>query len=93
MTVPGGLTARRLDVGSSAVVIFSYPVAPLDLAVLSKAERDVVARALAGASNAQIARARKTAVRTVANLLARAYRKLGVSSRREVAAMLSMQGS
>jgi DNA-binding CsgD family transcriptional regulator len=75
------------------VVIFSYPLAPIDLALLSEAERDVVARALLGASNAQIGRARKTAARTVANLLARAYRKLGVSSRRELAAKLSMQGS
>jgi DNA-binding CsgD family transcriptional regulator len=80
-------------VGSSSVVIFSYPLAEGELTALSDAERDVVSRALVGASNAQIARARKTAARTVANLLARAYRKLGVSSRRELAAKLSMLGS
>ena len=57
---------------------------------LSAGERDVVLRALAGASNSAIAAARRCAPRTVANLLARAYDKLGVASRRELAAKLAL---
>jgi DNA-binding CsgD family transcriptional regulator len=80
---------RRIDAGGASVAILSYPIETVDLDVLTGAERDVVRRALSGVSNAEIARARKTSARTVANLLARSYRKLGVSSRRELAAKLS----
>ena len=73
--------------GDAAVVVFSYPVAVPPLGALSAGERDVVQRALAGASNLEIARGRRCAPRTVANLLARAYRKLGISSRRELVAL------
>jgi DNA-binding CsgD family transcriptional regulator len=59
-------------------------------AALTAAEVDVVARVLAGESNAEIARARRSTSRTVANLLARSYRKLGVASRRELAAKLTV---
>jgi DNA-binding CsgD family transcriptional regulator len=84
---PRDLVAWRVDVGDSSVVIFEYPVeTPLD--GLTAAERDVVQRALAGETNAEIARARRSSPRTIANLLASAYRKLGVSSRRELAAKL-----
>jgi DNA-binding CsgD family transcriptional regulator len=82
---------RRIDAGGASVAVFSYPIETVDLAVLTDAERDVVRRALAGISNAEIARARKTSARTVANLLARSYRKLGVSSRRELAAKLAVE--
>jgi DNA-binding CsgD family transcriptional regulator len=85
------LTAQRIDAGDSSVVILSYPIFDNVLDSLAPAELDVVRRALAGASNLEIARARHTAVRTVANLLARAYRKLGVSSRRELAAKLAAE--
>ncbi|MFW6050714.1 MAG: response regulator transcription factor [Myxococcota bacterium] len=52
---------------------------------LTRAEQDVVAHLLEGASNAEIARRRGTSPRTVANQLACVFRKLGVSSRQEVA--------
>ncbi len=79
-----------MDVGDDAVVIFSHDLEPqLDLLRLTSAERAVVACAVAGASNGEIARLRATSARTVANLLARAYRKLGVTSRRELAARLT----
>src|SRR5688572_12972370 len=55
---------------------------------LSTGERDVVALAARGLSNQQIAKARNCATRTVANQLANAYRKLGVSGRRELRALL-----
>lgn len=56
---------------------------------LTLAERQVVAQVLRGRSNAAIARARRTSSRTVANQLAAIYRKLGVSSRWELAARRS----
>lgn len=53
---------------------------------LTRAEREVIALALAGCSNRYIASRRGCALRTVANQLASAYRKLGLSGRRELAA-------
>lgn len=58
---------------------------PVEVA-LSAAERAVAQLAIEGASNAVIARRRGTSERTVANQLARLYRKLGVGSRAELAA-------
>lgn len=55
---------------------------------LSPAEREVAALAREGLSNAEIARARGVAVRTIANQLASIFRKLGVGSRVELAAVL-----
>lgn len=60
--------------------------APRAWSALTAAERDVAERAMDGMSNTHIARIRGCAERTVANLLASAYRKLGVSSRWELAA-------
>jgi DNA-binding CsgD family transcriptional regulator len=51
---------------------------------LSPAERDLVELALAGHSNAAIARKRRCSVHTVANQMSSAYRKLGIASRREL---------
>jgi DNA-binding CsgD family transcriptional regulator len=51
---------------------------------LSPAEEDVLRRMLGGQSNAEIAKQRRTSVRTVENQIAGLYRKLGVSSRREL---------
>ena len=53
---------------------------------LTAAEEEVVALVLEGLSNAGIARRRRTRQRTVANQLASIFRKLGVSSRSELAA-------
>jgi DNA-binding NarL/FixJ family response regulator len=57
--------------------------APLP-AVLTRAEREVVKGVLAGKSNAAIAIARGGSPHTVANQLAKIYRKLAVSSRWEL---------
>jgi DNA-binding CsgD family transcriptional regulator len=48
---------------------------------LSAGERAVVALARQGLSNQEIAKARGTSPRTVANQLASAYRKLGIDGR------------
>lgn len=52
-----------------------------DLSQLSPAERAVLAYVIRGDSNAEIAAARRTSVRTVANQVAKLLRKLGASSR------------
>jgi DNA-binding NarL/FixJ family response regulator len=53
---------------------------------LSAAEHDVALMATAGLTNAAIAKRRHTAVRTVANQMASILRKLGLSSRYDLAA-------
>jgi DNA-binding CsgD family transcriptional regulator len=60
---------------------------PSDL--LTAAERRVVEQAMTGATNREIAEALFVALRTVETHLSNAYRKLGVSSRAEVATALS----
>ncbi|WP_394847853.1 LuxR C-terminal-related transcriptional regulator [Pendulispora brunnea] len=55
---------------------------------LSASERAVLLGVLCGKTNAEIAQARRSSVRTVANQVASAFRKLGVSSRGELAARM-----
>lgn len=52
---------------------------------LTEAERDIVRLLRAGASNREIARARGTSERTVANQISNLLRKLDVGSRLEIA--------
>lgn len=56
---------------------------------LTEAEHDVMFHAVRGASNAEIAELRGTSTRTVANQLASIYRKLGLCSRTELAALVA----
>src|SRR5262249_16838150 len=58
------------------------------LLALSSAERAVVAAVLRGCRDDEIARQRGSSPHTVANLLSRAFRKLKVHSRAELAAKL-----
>jgi DNA-binding NarL/FixJ family response regulator len=60
---------------------------------LTAAERQVVTGVLNGRTNAAIAMTRRTSCRTVANQLAAIYRKLGVSSRWELAARVAARPS
>jgi DNA-binding NarL/FixJ family response regulator len=84
---PPGLVVRMLD--GDGIAIASYSLEEDSLPdVLTPAERSVVAGALRAWSNGEIATARCSSTRTVANLLARAYRKLNVRSRAELAARL-----
>ncbi|HEY1953967.1 MAG TPA: helix-turn-helix transcriptional regulator, partial [Polyangiaceae bacterium] len=55
---------------------------------LTRAERAVARRVARGESNAEIARARGSSPRTVANQVAQIFRKLGVASRAELGARL-----
>jgi len=61
-------------------------------APLTCAEREVRALVLAGRSNAEIARARGTSLRTVANQIASMFRKLGVGSRIHLVASVCRDG-
>jgi DNA-binding NarL/FixJ family response regulator len=76
----------RFRMGSEEFAVLSVPVGSSHaLAALTPSERSVVQAVLAGRSNNEIAEARATAPRTVANQLAAIYRKLGISSRAELA--------
>jgi DNA-binding CsgD family transcriptional regulator len=85
---PEGLRAARFQLDGDELAVLSYPLSSVALPeCLSAAERDVALRVIAGKSNAQIAAARGTAVRTVANQIASLFKKLGVGSRREIIAL------
>jgi DNA-binding CsgD family transcriptional regulator len=77
----------RMRVGDEDLIVVSVPCGVPASVDLTDAERDVVALALRGDSNAEIAQARGTSARTVANQLASAYRKLGVTGRNQLAAL------
>jgi DNA-binding NarL/FixJ family response regulator len=77
-------------VGDDEIAVLSVPLIEPELpATLTTAERAVVELILRGCSNAEIAKARGTASRTVANQVASIFRKLGVSSRAELIGKLS----
>lgn len=87
--VEADLEVFELAVGGERFVVMSLP-ARADgnaYAQLSAAEREVATDAAAGLSNAAIAKKRGRSARTIANQLASIYRKLGVASRAELAAL------
>jgi DNA-binding NarL/FixJ family response regulator len=61
--------------------VVSVPLTPELPETLTPAEREVVSLLITGASNAQIAKARRVSVRTVANQVASVLKKLKASSR------------
>ena len=63
------------------MLVFEWPEARKEVEGLTDAERDVLARVARGASNAEIAKERKTSVRTVANQVASLLRKTSAKSR------------
>ena len=74
--------------GGEDLVVISLPAGPCAVRhELTRAEREIASDALAGHSTAAIARLRGRSPRTIANQLASIYRKLGVSSRAELAAL------
>jgi len=80
----------ELQVGGLELAVVSYPIAESELLVrLSKAEREVALLASAGCPSREIAARRGTSERTVANQLASIFKKLGLSSRAELARALS----
>jgi DNA-binding NarL/FixJ family response regulator len=78
-----------MTIGGEEVVVFSFPLPrPALPRSLSAAERGVAHALLEGLTNDEIARARRTSVRTVANQVASIFRKLGVRSRSEAVMVL-----
>lgn len=80
---PTGLVVELLD---EEFAVFTWDVEPAPRAeLLTAVEREVLALVIAGASNARIAEVRGTSVRTIANQVASVLRKLGASSRFDLA--------
>ncbi len=76
-----------MRVGGEELIVLSWPDAQAslpDAPNLTPAERDVGRLLLEGCSDAEVASVRKTSVRTVGKQVASLYRKLGISSRREL---------
>lgn len=65
------------------VIVISADAVELP-SVLSESERAVARALIAGNSNAEIAKARGTSVKTIANQLYAMYRKLGVNNREDL---------
>jgi DNA-binding CsgD family transcriptional regulator len=85
MNVPRGLCAARSGTRHQ-VLVLAFDIPPDDaMSTLTAAERDVALGMLRGESNAEIASRRGCSARTVANQAASLFRKLGVSSRGELA--------
>ena len=83
----------EVTVGDEALTVLRLPAPdPALLAMLTEAERSVLSLVLMGRNNAEIAAARATSVRTVANQLAAIFDKLGVHGRSELAAALIPRG-
>ncbi|MCA9518387.1 MAG: helix-turn-helix transcriptional regulator, partial [Myxococcales bacterium] len=89
--IPDGLAVSQLRLGDVELLVLHHPVAvapdsPLEQ--LTPRQREVALLALDGSSNADIARKCSVHARVVAKHLAAAYRRLGVGSRAELAALL-----
>ena len=85
---PGQISLTRL--GDVELAIVGYAIDPAQLesrpGKLTDAEQDMLARILRGERNAEIAVARGTSVSTVKKQICSLFRRLGVSSRAELAA-------
>ncbi len=91
--LPPGLRAVRQTIGDEELAILSFPLPTVSMpAVLTPAERLVALDLLDGKSNPEIARARGTSARTIANQVAAIFRKLGVASRSDFAYAMSKLG-
>jgi DNA-binding NarL/FixJ family response regulator len=90
LPAPSGLCRVDLELDREPYLVLSYPLPRWEFpSVLTSAEQAIALAILAGASRGEVARARGTSIRTVSNLLAQMFRKLGVRSRIELAACLS----
>jgi DNA-binding NarL/FixJ family response regulator len=88
---PRDLRTHNFELDGRQYVVLSFESAQAPrLAGLSKAETEVVRAALAGLTNEEIAVTRGRSIFTIQNQLAAAWRKLGVSSRHEAAALLAL---
>jgi DNA-binding NarL/FixJ family response regulator len=80
----------RFKLGRARYVALSLPLdLPSRPPELTDAEKQVLALLIEGRPNRFIARARRTSVRTVANQVASIFKKLSVTSRAELVALLT----
>lgn len=84
--VPRALSVALLYADEEEFAVFSWDATecPPAAAKLTCAEQEVLQWVVAGASNAQIAAARGTSIRTIANQVASLLDKLGAESRFEL---------
>ena len=79
-----------VHIGEETLVVLSVPIETgASLEKLTPAERDVARAVLRGLSNDEVAQLRGCRPRTVAVQLASIYRKLRISSRSELAVLMS----
>ena len=95
-TPPRGLVVYRLgprdvDDALELAIVTYRPSDAARVPTLTAAEREVLRGILDGRANDEIARARGTAIRTVANQVARIFKKMGVRSRVELAVRWSTE--
>jgi DNA-binding NarL/FixJ family response regulator len=83
--LPADLLVTPLAFGSEHYIVMSVPTFGSAFERLTRTERLLVQALLAGSSNCEIARRRGRSPRTIANQVASIYRKLGISSRLELA--------
>ena len=81
-----GTRITYFDHAGERFAVVSVALVPELPESLTPAEREVVSLLLTGASNAAIAKARRVSVRTIANQVASALKKLKVGSRTELIA-------
>ena len=88
---PSGLRTKLAEVAVNGeeLLVGSYPlIDEKRVSALSETERVVLAHMMAGSTNQDIARRRRTSEYTVANQVQSIFRKLNVSSRSELAVRL-----
>jgi len=90
LPVPLGLNIEAIEVGAETLVVFTFPRASSRSRALTRAETVTVALILEGLTTAEIAVRRGVATTTVSSQLQSIYRKLGVSSRTELASRLGL---
>jgi two-component system response regulator DesR len=78
IAAPKGLKVEMID---DEFAVFSWDGTDRTSESLTDAERDVLRHVASGASNAQIAKLRRSSVHTVANQVSSLLRKLGAASR------------
>lgn len=86
------MSAYRVDAASDDFVIFVWESEQATSSALAPGEREVLRLLLAGLSNTQIANARGTSARTIANQVASLLKKLGARSRYELIGRMSPNG-
>lgn len=90
---PGGVSFIRL--GEVELAVVSYPIDATRLGSLvgslTDAEQDVLAHILRGEPASAIAAARGTSVPTVKKQISSLFRRLGVTSRSEIAALFGRE--